>query len=121
MQWPQETQLEPPMVWPPSHRTRGCSDSPVDGERFIHLIVLACLDTTAAEDALVRIVAIKRIGVVLFVGLGFVGVLLVFYLQIASCVVHGAVAVTVVADRAVEHVIAEDDIKSFMLGGFRPY
>ena len=94
---------------------------PVDGERFIHLIVLACLDTTAAEDALVRIVAIKRIGVVLFVGLGFVGVLLVFYLQIASCVVHGAVAVTVVADRAVEHVIAEDDIKSFMLGGFRPY
>ena len=34
---------------------------PADGERLIHLQVLARLDAAAAQNALVRIVAVKRI------------------------------------------------------------
>ena len=42
----------------------------MDGKRFVDFDVLAGLDAAAAENALVRVVAIKRIGVVDFVRLG---------------------------------------------------
>ena len=61
-QWPQETQLDSPMVEPPSHSTRGMRIFPVDRKRLVHLDVLAGLDAAAAENALIGIVAIERIG-----------------------------------------------------------
>ena len=43
---------------------------PINRKRFIDLEVLAGLYAPAAENALIRIVAIERISIVDFVGLG---------------------------------------------------
>jgi hypothetical protein len=84
---------------------------PVDGQRFVDLDVLAGLHAAAAENALVGIVAVERIGVIDFVGLGYERDSLVLDGQQLRGVVDRAIAVVVVADRAVEHVVAEDAIK----------
>ncbi len=89
---------------------------PVDGEGFVDLYVLAGLDTAAAEDALVGVVAVEGVGVVLGVGFGGVGADLVFYVENGSGVVDGAVLVVVVADRTVEHVVLEDAVEGLALG-----
>src|ERR1700732_4012154 len=60
-QWPQETQLDSPIVEPPSHSTRGIRIFPVDGKRFVDLDILASLNTAPAEDALLGIASVKRI------------------------------------------------------------
>ena len=65
------------------------------------------MNTASAEDALVGIVAIEGIGHIHFIWLGLVRNLLVFHLKELCRVVHGAVAVVVVANCAVEQMIAE--------------
>ena len=42
---------------------------PANGQRFVHLNVLAGLDAAPAQNALLRIVAIERVGVIHFVRL----------------------------------------------------
>ena len=92
---------------------------PVDRKRFVHLHVLAGFDAAAAENALVGIVAIERIGVVDLVRLGLEGDFLVLDREHLGRVVDRAVAVVVVADRAVEQVILEDAIERLALRGRR--
>ncbi len=88
---------------------------PVDRQRFIHLVVLAGLHAAPAQDALVRVVAVERVGLIFLVGLRAIRVLLVLYLQQPGGVVHGAVAVVVIADRAVQQVVGEDPVKALRL------
>ena len=114
-QCPHETQLDSPIGAPPSHNTRGCSILPIDAQRFIDLEGLAGLNAAPAENALVGIVAIEGIGHIHFIRLGLVGDLLVLNCEQLGGVVHGAVAVVVVADRAVEQMVAEDAIEGFAL------
>ena len=92
---------------------------PIDAERFIDLEGLARLNAAPAENALVGIVAVEGIGHIHFVGLGLVGDLLVLDCEQLGGVVHGAVAVVVVAHRAVEQVIAEDAVEGFALRRIR--
>ena len=95
----------------------GVLGGPVDGEGFVDLDVLAGFDASAAEDALVGIVAIEGVGAVLLVGLLFVGDGLVLYVEVSTGVVDGAVLVVVVADSAVELMVDEDAIVGFALRG----
>src|SRR5262249_61950002 len=92
---------------------------PVNRERFIHLKVLACLYAPATENALIGIIAIKRVCIVDLVGLRSIGDVLAFNRQQFSGVVDGAVTVAVIAHRAVENVIAENAIKCFPLRCYR--
>ena len=73
------------------------------------------MNTAPAKDALVGIVAVEGIGHIHFVWLRLVRDRLMFDVEKASSVVHGTVAVVVVAHRAVEQVIAEDAVKCFAL------
>jgi hypothetical protein len=63
-QWPQETQLDSPMGAPPSHNTRGMLVFPANRQSLIDLKSLARRHATAAQDALIGIVAIEGIAVV---------------------------------------------------------
>ena len=117
MQWPQETQLDPAISCPPSHCTRGWGSSQSIESVSLTWYILAGLDAASAQNALVRIVAVEGVGFVLLVRLGEVGVFLVLDLEQRGGVVDGAVAVVVVADRAVEQVVAEDAIEGFSLSG----
>ena len=47
----------------------GMRRGPIDGEGFVYLDVLTGFDATAAQNALLRIVAIEGISAVLLVGL----------------------------------------------------
>jgi hypothetical protein len=84
---------------------------PIDGQRLIHLQVLAGFNTPPAEDALVWIVSVKGIGQVNGIRLWLVRNLLVFDFKKGGSVVNGAAAVVVVADRAIQEVIAQDPVK----------
>jgi hypothetical protein len=66
---------------------------------------------------LIGIVAVARIGVIDLVGLRAKWDSLMFNGQQLGRVMDGAVAIVVVAHRAVEHVVAEYSIKRFYLGG----
>jgi hypothetical protein len=44
---------------------------PADGQGFVDLDILAGFDAAAAQNALIGIVAVERIGVIHFVRLGF--------------------------------------------------
>src|SRR5438105_544834 len=87
---------------------------PIDGQRFIDLEGLTGLNTAPAEDALVGIVPIEGIGHIHFVWLRPVWSLLMFNVEEGGGVVHGAVAVVVVADRTVEQMVAKDAVKGFV-------
>lgn len=89
---------------------------PIDRQRLIHLHILAGLHASPAQNALVRIISIEGIAVVGRVGLGFIRTLLMFHIEQRGGVVHGAVFVVVIADRAIEHVISQDAIEGFALG-----
>ena len=89
---------------------------PVDAEGFIDLEVLAGLHASAAKDALIWIVSIEGIGEVFLVGFGLVGNFLMFDCKQFCRVMYGAVAVVVVADGAIEQVVAEDAIECLTLG-----
>ena len=91
---------------------------PIDRQRFIDLNVLTCFYAPAAKNALLRIVAIESIAVILCVGLRAIGYRLVLNSQETLSVVDGAIAVVVVTNRAVEHVVAQDAMEAFLL---RPY
>src|SRR5260370_40507403 len=70
---------------------------PADGQGFIYLEILTGLDAAAAENALVGIVAVKRVGVVDFPGFGLERYALVLHPQQSRGVVYRAVAIVVVA------------------------
>ena len=89
---------------------------PVDGERFIDFNVLTSLNAPAAKNALIRIVTIKRICVIDFVRFRSEWDSLMLNRQQFRRVVDYAIAIVVVTDRAVQHVVAEDAIESFHLG-----
>ena len=93
---------------------------PANRKRLIHLNILAGLDAAAAKDALVGIVAIKRIRRVHLVGFRFERDFLMLDGEKPRGVMDCAVTVVVVADRAVEHVIAENPVERFPLSGDRP-
>ena len=92
---------------------------PVDGEGFVDLDVLASLYAAATQNALIGIVAIERIRVIDFVGLRSKRDSLMFNGQQFRGVMHGAIAIVVVADRAVEQVVTENAIKRFHLSSRR--
>jgi hypothetical protein len=88
---------------------------PVNRKGFIHLHVLAGFDTSAAKNALLRVVAVEGVGMILFVGLGMIRNRLMFDAQQSFRVVNGAVPVVVVAYGAVENMIGENAIKRLSL------
>src|SRR5207302_4550748 len=90
---------------------------PVDRKGFVHLDILASLNATAAEDALIGIVTVEGIGVVNFVRLRSERNSLVFNGQQLCRVMNGAISIVVIADRAIEKVITEDAIKAIYLSG----
>ena len=92
---------------------------PVDTQRFIHLKVLAGLHAASAKNALVGIVAVEGIGNICFIRLGLVRDFLVLDMKKPGGVVNRAVSVAVVADRAIEQVVAENPVKRFALGRIR--
>src|SRR4029453_2789668 len=82
------------------------------------------LDASPAENALIGVIAIKRVRIVDYVWLRSIGNVLTLNRQQLGGVVDGAVTVAVVANRAVENVIAENPVKRFLLSsdhvaGFR--
>jgi hypothetical protein len=88
---------------------------PVDRERFIYLKVLAGLNAAATKNALIGIVAIERIRIVNFVRLGTKGDLLMLDTQQPGGVMDRAVSITVVADSAIQKMIAKNAIECFAL------
>src|SRR6266849_5431719 len=88
---------------------------PVNRKGLIDLHVLACLNTSAAENALLRVVTVEGVRVILFIGLRMIRNRLMFNVQQSFRVVNGAVSVVVVAHGAVENVIAENAIKGLSL------
>ena len=88
---------------------------PVNRKGFIHLHVLAGFDTSAAKNALLRVVAVEGVRMILFVGLGMIRNRLMFDAQQSFRVVNSTVSVIVVAYGAVENVIAKNPIKRLSL------
>ena len=95
---------------------QGMGRLPVDGQGLVDLDVLAGLDTSSAQDALIGVVAVEGVGVVLRIGLVLEWPRLVLYIEAGGCVVDGAILVIVIADRAVEVVVLEDAVEGFALG-----
>ena len=93
---------------------------PANGQGLVDLNVLAGLDTATAKNALVGIVAIKWICRVHFVGLCPEWDGLVLDAEKLGGVMDRAVAVIIVADGAVEQVIAENPVERFPLSGLCP-
>jgi hypothetical protein len=93
---------------------------PADRKSLVHLNVLTGLDTAAAENALVWVVAIKRIGKIFFEGLGNEGTLLMGDVEERRRIVNRAVAVVVVTDGAVQQMVMQDAIEGIELRIFRP-
>jgi hypothetical protein len=92
---------------------------PPDTQRFIDLEGLAGLYAAPTKNALIGIVAIERIRVINFVRLRSKRDLLMFDGQQLGRVMDSTIAVVVVANRAVEQVVAENAIKCLHLGGRR--
>jgi hypothetical protein len=88
---------------------------PVDGEGLVHLDVLTGLHTPPAENALIRIVAIERVGEVLLVRLGPELADLVLHIEISCSIVDRAVVIIVVAHGAVEQMVLKDPVKRLPL------
>ena len=93
---------------------------PPDGERLVHLDILARLDATAAEHALVGVVAVKGIGRIDLVRLRLELDALVLHVKHLGRVVDLAVLVVVVADGAIEKVVGEDVVERLPLRGIGP-
>jgi hypothetical protein len=93
---------------------------PVNRKCFVHLNVLACLNTSTAQNALLRVITIEGIAMVLFIGLGMIWNRLMFDGQQLFRVVDRTVSVVVVAHCAIQNVVAKDAIKCFPLSGAGP-
>ncbi len=94
---------------------------PADGQSFVDLEILAGLDAAAAENTLIGIVTVERVGVIDLVGLGLEWQALVLDAQHLRGVVHCAVAVVVVAHGAIQEVIAQNAVERFRSRGLRPF
>src|ERR1700694_140065 len=94
---------------------------PADGQSFVDLEILARFDAAAAQDALIGIVAVERIGVVDFVRLGFEWNALVLDGKHLGGVMNHAVTIVVVAYGAIQEVIAQNAIKRFRSCGLRAW
>ena len=94
---------------------------PADRQSFVDLEILAGFDAAAAQNALIGVVTVERVGVIDFVGLGFEREALVLDAQHLCRVVHRAVAVVVVADGAIQEVIGQNPIECFRSRGLRPF
>jgi hypothetical protein len=88
---------------------------PTDGKCFVNLHVLASFHTTAAEDALIRVVPVKGIGVISGVGFVEKGAFLMLDVEHGGCVVYGAIAIVVVANSAIEKVVLQNTVESIEL------
>jgi hypothetical protein len=86
---------------------------PTDRKRLIDLQILAGFDTAAAQNALIGIVSVERVRVVNFVRLRLERQGLLIDFEDLGRVVDDAVAVVVIADRAVEEVVRENTIERF--------
>ena len=84
---------------------------PANRKGLIHFYRLAGLYTLPAEDTLARVIAIERVGHVHFIRFWREGVVLMLNVQLECRVVDPAILVVVVADRAVEHMVAENHIE----------
>src|SRR5208283_4654391 len=91
-----------------------------DGERFVHLDVLARLYAAAAKEALARIVAVKGIGRVNFIWFGLERIFLMLHREHLCRVMDDTIAVVIVADRTVKHVVLEQTVESLTLRGIGP-
>ena len=89
---------------------------PVNRKGFVDLQVLTGFHTSAAKNALLRVVAVERVGMIFFVGFGMIGNRLMFDTQQFFSVMNGAVSVVVVAYSSVQHVIAENTVEGLSLG-----
>ena len=87
---------------------------PADRQCFVDFEILASLDATAAQNALVGIVSVERIRVIDSVRFRLETQRLVFDCQHLRRVVNETVAIVIVADRAVQHVIAKNAIERFL-------
>ncbi len=94
---------------------------PADGQSFVDLEILTGFDAAAAENALVGIVTIKRVGVIDFVGLGFEWEVLVLDGKHLRGVVNDTVAIVVVTYRAIQKVIRQNAVKRFRSRGPRQF
>src|SRR5579871_1833953 len=92
---------------------------PANAQRFIDLERLARLNAASAEYALAGIVAVEGIGHIHCVRLWLEWNFLVFHAKKLGGVMHRTVAVVVVADRAIEQMIAEYAVKSLSLRRIR--
>src|SRR6266404_3099379 len=92
---------------------------PSDRKRLVDLDILASLDTTSAENALIRIVSVKWVRVVHLVRFRLEGNLLMLDGHQLGRIMHCAIAVVIVANGAVEQMISENPIERFPLRGHR--
>src|SRR5271168_4373792 len=90
---------------------------PADGKSLVDLDGLAGLNALSAKNTLAGIVAIEGIGHIHFIWFWLEGTLLVLNIQCQGSVVDPAIFIVVVADSAVEHMIAQNDVEGFGTGG----
>src|ERR1017187_4418122 len=93
---------------------------PADGQRLVDLQILAGLHATATQNALIGIVAVKRIAVVDLVRLLLKRVALVIDGEQFGGVMDRTIAVVVVANRTVELVVAENAVERLRASSLRP-
>src|SRR5258708_32975432 len=94
---------------------------PADRKRLVDLYILTSLDAAATKDALIWIVSVKWVRVVHFVRLRLERNLLMLDGHQLGRVVHRAILVVIVADRAVKHVVAQNAVECFPLSGDRSW
>ena len=92
---------------------------PANGQGLVDLHILAGFDAAATKDALARIVTLKRICRIDFVGLRLERNLLMLDGKEPGGVMNRAGAVIIVTHGAIEQVIAQNLIESFSLGSNR--
>ncbi|CCJ89733.1 FIG00554473: hypothetical protein [Cronobacter turicensis 564] len=91
----------------------------IDAQRLVDFNVLTRLHAAPAQNALIRVVGVKRVGVVFHVGFALIFVALNRDMHVCDGVVQGAVAGVVFADGAVELMFGEQPVHPFMLRRLR--
>jgi hypothetical protein len=84
---------------------------PSDGESFVDLQALASFHAPPAEDTLAGVITIEGIAEVTFIRFRLKWVLLMLNGEHFRGVMHGAVTIVVVADSAIELMIAQNAIE----------
>ncbi|CCK16318.1 hypothetical protein BN136_2328 [Cronobacter universalis NCTC 9529] len=91
----------------------------IDAQRLVDLDVLARLHAAPAQNALVGIVGVKRVGVIFNVGFALVFVALNRNMHIRHGIMQGAVAGIVFADGTVKFMFGEQPVHAFVLRRLR--